>query len=292
MTSRFAVRGVLALLAAGSLFAQQPQGKQAQQSKGGQPQQGQQAQAQPPVRRGPAVKSPEEGAAVQAIFQAPDVDTRIKGIDEFVVKYPDSEFKGLVLLVQAQSYQQKGDYERMIVAGEQCLEANPDPAVKVQAMLMLASSIAQKTREFDLDKQEKLDKVDKYTKGALDLINAMEKPRPDLTDEQWLGAKADMIATAYEAQGMAALAKKDYETATKQFKLASETAKTPEPATSVRLAAAYNLSGKPDDAIATLDKVLADPALNAQVKQIAQAERARAVQAKNKAAAKPAEEKK
>jgi len=286
MTHRFAVQAVLALVAAGALIAQ-PQGKQPQQNKNGQ-QQAQQAAAP----KGPAPKSQAEAQALGTIQQAPDADSRIKAIDDFVVKYPDSDFKGLLQLVEAQTYQQKGDYEHMIVAGEQCLEGNPTPFVKVQAMLMLASSIAQKTREFDLDKQEKLDKVAKYTASALEMIPTVEKPNPAVTDEQWANAKADMMATAYEAQGMAAMAKKDYDTAAKQFQLSASTAKTPDPSTQVRLAAVYNLQGKNDDAIATLDKVLADPNLNPQVKQIAQAERARAVQAKAKAEAKPAEEKK
>jgi tetratricopeptide (TPR) repeat protein len=282
MTYRFAVRAVLALVSASALFAQ----PQAQQNKGGQQQQ--QAQ-QPAAPKGPAPKSAEEGQALQAIFQGlqsptPDIEGRIKSIDDFVVKYPDSDFKGLVLYIEAQTYQQKGDYEHMIVAGEQCLEAKPDPAVQVQTMLMLASSIAQKTREFDLDKQEKLAKVAKYTGDALDMLKTMEKPNPAVTDEQWANAKADMSAQAYEAQGMAAMANKDYDTAVKQLQLSAATAKTPDPATQVRLAAVYNLQGKHDDAIATLDKVLADTTLHPQIRQIAQAERARAVQAKNKAA--------
>jgi tetratricopeptide (TPR) repeat protein len=288
MTYRFAVGAVLALVSASALFAQ----PQAQQAKGGQQQQ--QAQ-QPAAPKGPAPKSAEEAQALQAIFQGvqtqtPDADTRIKGMQDFIVKYPDSDFKGLVLYVEAQTYQQKGDYEHMIVAGEQCLDTNPDPTVKVQTMLMLASSIAQKTREFDLDKQEKLARVAKYTNDSLELLKTMEKPNPAVPDEAWANAKADMTAQAYEAQGMAAMANKDYDTAVKQFQLSAATAKTPDQATQVRLAAVYNLQGKHDDAIATLDKVLADTTLNPQVRQIAQAERARAIQAKNKAAG--AEEKK
>ena len=55
----------------------------------------------------------------------------------------------------------------------------------------------------------------------------------------------------------------------------------------VRLASAYSLSGKHDDAIAQLDKVLAIPDVHPQIKQVAQAEKVRAVQAKG-GAAKPA----
>jgi hypothetical protein len=53
-----------------------------------------------------------------------------------------------------------------------------------------------------------------------------------------------------------------------------------DPATMVRLGSTYSLANKFDDAIATFDKVMAVADAPAQVKQIAQAERARAVQAK------------
>jgi len=58
-----------------------------------------------------------------------------------------------------------------------------------------------------------------------------------------------------------------------------------DPVIEVRLAQVYNMAGKPDDAIALLDKMTARPDLPVQLKQYAQAERVRAVQSKAKPAA-------
>jgi hypothetical protein len=55
----------------------------------------------------------------------------------------------------------------------------------------------------------------------------------------------------------------------------------------VRLGAVYSLAGQYDDAIALLDKVMAQTDVHPQIKQFAQAERARAFQLKS-AGAKPA----
>jgi hypothetical protein len=55
----------------------------------------------------------------------------------------------------------------------------------------------------------------------------------------------------------------------------------------VRLGAAYNQSGKPDEAIAVLDKVMAQTDVHPSIKQFAQAEKARAAQIKS--GAKPAQ---
>ena len=83
------------------------------------------------------------------------------------------------------------------------------------------------------------------------------------------------------------MARKNYDVAAKEFGTAVSTAANPDPATMVRLAQAQNLAGKPDDALATIDKLNAIPDLHPQIKQVAQAERVRAIQAKGGGAKPP-----
>lgn len=269
MRNRFAVLALLALLTAGLSFgAQQPA-------------------APKPAAKTPAVKSPAEGQALHAIFQAADPDARIKAAEDFFVKFADSDFRALALLAEAQSYQMKNNYEQMVIYGERALESNPDDSTKIQDMLMLAQGIAQRTREFDLDREEKLGKVEKYANTAMEMLKTLPKPNPNLTDEQWEGLKADMTSQGHDALALAALARKKYDVAIAEFKTALSVAKNPDPATQVRLGATYNLAGQPDNAIALLEKLLATPDLHPQIRQVAQAERARAIQAKG-GGAKPA----
>ena len=56
----------------------------------------------------------------------------------------------------------------------------------------------------------------------------------------------------------------------------------------VRLGQAYNAAGKSDEAIAILDKVMADTNVHPQIRQVAQAERVRAIQAKGSGVKAPA----
>ncbi len=277
MKKRFLVRALMALVTAGSLFAV-PQAQQAAPA----------PQAAPagglPVAKQPSVKSQAEGQALQAVFQAPDPDARIKAAEEFLAKYADSEFKALALMVEADTYRQKNDYEHTVIYAERTLEADPQ---NYMAMLMLASSIAQRTREFDLDREEKLGRAEKYAKSAIEIVKTAPKPRPDVTDEQWTAAKADFTAQAHEALALAAMARKNYPVAIAEFKTALQAGSAPDPATQVRLGAVYNMAGQYDDAIATLTKVMELPDVHPQIKQVAQAERARAMQAKG-GAAKPA----
>ncbi len=172
----------------------------------------------------------------------------------------------------------------MVIFAERTLEADPK---NYASMLMLAGGIAKRARENDLDLNEKLAQVDKYAKNALDALKDAQKPNPQLPDEQWVATKKDYIASAHEAYALSAMLRKKYDVAISEFKQSIEGAATPDPATMVRLGQAYNLAGKYDDAIAILDKVMAGADVHPQIKQFAQAERVRAIQAKG-AGAKPA----
>jgi len=254
MNSRFLLRAAGALvLTAGLVFAQK-------------------------APKQPKPKSQKEVDAINAVFTATDPDARIAAAENLLTKFADTEFKAVVLQVAAASAQQKNDFEKMVIYSERTIEADPQ---NYPAMLMLANGIAQKTREFDLDKEEKLQRSEKYARQSIELIGTAAKPRPDITDEQWEGAKKDYLAQAHEALGLTAMVRKKYDVAATEFKTSTDVAPMPDQATLVRLAAAYNLSGKPDLAIPVLDKVMAIPDLNPQIKQVAQNERVNAMKLKS-----------
>lgn len=288
MIAGFATRTVLIVLAASLAFgADKPQkGKK-----------GAQEPAQPaitgqiPVAKSPQVKSQAEAQAFQAILQATTADDRLKAAEEFISKYADSQLKPTVLMLEAETYSQKNDYNNLIVYGERTLEADPQ---NYMTMLLMARSIAQRTREFDLDREEKLGRAEKYAKTAMELAQNAPRPQPNITDDQWIAMRADFVSQAHEALGMAAGVRKNYDGAIAEYK-AALTGPNPDPTIRVRLGATYNLLKRYDEAIATLDPILTAPACTGQempgtncalpqVKQFAQAERARAFQAKQKAA--------
>lgn len=231
----------------------------------------------------PQPKSQKEQEAIMAVFNAQDPDARIAAADALLAKFADTEFKAVALQVAAASAQQKNDFEKMTIYAERTIEADP---ANYGAMLMLANGIAQRTREFDLDKEEKLTRADKLSNQAIELVKVAVKPRPDITDEQWEGARKDFLSQAHEALALSAMARKKYDVAIAEFKTASEGV-APDQTMMVRLASAYNLAAKPDDALATLEKVLAMPDLHPQVKQVAESEKLKATKLKT-GAAKPA----
>jgi len=230
-----------------------------------------------PVAPQPQIKSQKELEAIQKILQAPDDRSRIKAAEELIQNFADSEFKGFALQMATLSAQQLNDYEQMMVYGERTLEVDPN---NFAVMLTMASAMAQRTRKFDLDKEEKLQRATDLVNKAMGILENAPRPNPQVSDQQWEAAKRDFRAQGYEALGLVALAREDYPKAIEWFKKAIDTGVSPNPATKLRLAAAYNMVGNHDEAIATLDDVLADPQLHPQLREIAQNERLRAVQLK------------
>jgi tetratricopeptide (TPR) repeat protein len=229
----------------------------------------QQPPAQPQQKGGqqliPGTKSVGESQALMTLIQAQgNPDATIKAAEDLLTKYADTTFKETALLQEANAYHDKGDQDKAQIFGERVLEVNPK---SFQAELMLGELLAQRTRENDLDKEEKLSKADKYFNGAIANIQVAPKPNPQVTDAQWEEGKKFVIAEAHNGLGLVALLRKKYDVAATEFKTAADT--DPQPAYQVRLASAYESAGKHAEAIAVCDKVLADPQLHPQIKQVA-----------------------
>lgn len=229
------------------------------------------------AQKQPQPKSQKEVDALQAMFGAQDPNARIAAAESLLQKFADTEFKPIALYLATVSAEQLGDYEKIMLYGDRTLEADPK---NYATKLVMAKAIAARTREHDLDKEEKLTRAEKLAKDGAEDLKTAQKMNPQMSDADWENAKKDFQAQHHEALGMVANVRKKYDDSIANYKTAVEL--TGDQVTMVRLGQTYNLAGKPDDAIAVLDKVLAMADANAQVKQVAQAEKARAVQSKTK----------
>jgi tetratricopeptide (TPR) repeat protein len=230
-----------------------------------------------PVAKQMKAKSKAELDAWNALVQsASDPDKAIAAAENLITKYADSDFTATALNLEADAYQRKGDFNKMVIYAERVLEANPQDS---QALLMLAKYYAAHTRENDLDREEKLGKAEKFSKLVIDVAKTLPKPSAQFSDEQWTAARKDTAAEAYNAIGQANLVRKNYDAAAAGFKNAVDTASVPEPAYMVRLALALQSAGKYDEAIAWCDKAIAVPNVHPQVKAVAAQIKTQAVKA-------------
>jgi tetratricopeptide (TPR) repeat protein len=223
----------------------------------------------------PKPKSNAEADAVRALFAAKgqSPDATIKAADDLLFKFADTAYKEVALLLEADAYQQKGDYASAEVTDERLLESYPK---NPQAGMQLAELIVQHVRENDLDKEEQLAKAEKRINDAL--ANIDTKPWAGVPDATWEENKKYVKAELQNDLGLVAMTRKNYDVAIADFKVAIQG--DPQDAYQVRLASAYLQSGKNDDALAVCDKLLANPQLHPTIRKLAEDIKAKAAKAK------------
>jgi tetratricopeptide (TPR) repeat protein len=221
----------------------------------------------------PKVKSKEEAAAIKKVTEAKSADEKIAAVDALVTGFADTVFKSVALMEAAEAEDSKSDYVKAVSYGELAIQADP---MQFYGMILVAGELAQHTGKYDLDKEEKLGKAEKYVAQALAIIPTATKPAGGGSDADWNTFKKDQTANAYKDLGLVAQARGKYDEAAKQYQLSVDTAASPDTVTMARLANSYNEIGKYTEALAMATKVLKIDGLNPTVKQFAEQQQQRA----------------
>ena len=205
----------------------------------------------------PQFKSQEEIDAFILVQSAPSEDQRASAGADFIAKFPKSEAVGLASYMTMLAYQQLNDFDNMLLYGELVLSTDPVPNVKVGTLISLASAIPARTREFDLDKDEKLNKAEDFAKQAMNLIPTIQKMDPNMDDDAWLSTKMEFMSQCHEAVGSVMLKRQDYPAAEASMRKALDLTPDPQPFTLYQMATALNKQGKNEEAGGLLDRCTA-----------------------------------
>jgi tetratricopeptide (TPR) repeat protein len=237
------------------------------------------AQQKGAAAKGPGPKSQGEAQAVNAVIQAQQQspDEEIKAVDALIAKYSDTVFKSFALELEAEAWQKKGDNTKAIVFAEQALQADPK---NFDAANLLANITAATTKDTDLDKDEKLTRADKYAHDALETLESGAKPAlfANLSDEQWTKMKNKAEADSWQALGAVASVRKKNDEAITDYQKGVDLSN--DPLMMIRLGRALLAAKRYDEAVTWDEKVMNSADAPQQYKSIAQADRARAIQAK------------
>ncbi len=221
----------------------------------------------------PAPKSADEQKAVVALMtaqQSNNMDAVIAAAEDLLTKYADTDYKELALTLEASAYEAKKNNDRAEVIWNRVLQINPR---SVQGNVSVAELILKRTGEKDLDRDEKLAEAQKHLDTVLDIAKNGPKPNPQLSDADWAPMAKALSAQAHNDLATMAVIragafkddqKKYYEQAVNEYQLAAQ--EDPQPAYQAKLASALLSAGRPADALAMCDKVLATPDLHPTIK--------------------------
>jgi tetratricopeptide (TPR) repeat protein len=114
---------------------------------------GQAATAAPAGKRPPQAKTQEEFAAYKAAAAITDAAAQEKAADDFATKFPDSELRPLLYEAVMHSYQQANNAEKMMAMAQKVLTFDAD---NPEALLGVSQVLAERTRDTDLDKDQRI----------------------------------------------------------------------------------------------------------------------------------------
>lgn len=123
-----------------------------------------QAAAAPQGKRPPQAKTQPEFTAYNAAMQLTDAAAAEKAADDFAAKYPESELRVVLYKSAMQRYQQANNADKMLEMSQKALAFDPDDP---EALVSVAQVLAERTRDTDLDKDQKIAEAKKDAERAL-----------------------------------------------------------------------------------------------------------------------------
>jgi tetratricopeptide (TPR) repeat protein len=182
---------IIAILGVSTSFAQSGD-KAAQTAPAGQA-----AAAAPAGKRPPQAKTQPEFDAYKTASALTDPAAQEKAAAEFATKFPDSELRPLLYKSVMHAYQQGNNADKMMEMAQKVLTFDPDDP---EALLGVAQVLAERTRETDLDKDQRLAEAKKDAQRSLVTVDT-DIPTAGYPPEQLNAYKGFLRSEAYAILG-------------------------------------------------------------------------------------------
>ena len=153
--------------------------------------------AAPAGKRRPMAKTQEEYAAFNAANALTDPAAQEKAANDFAVKFPDSELRVLIYKSVMHGYQQANNLDKMMEMSQKVLGYDADDP---EALIIAAQVLAERTRDTDLDKADRLAEARKDAQRALVTVDT-DIPSAGYAPEQLTAYKSFIRSEAYEISG-------------------------------------------------------------------------------------------
>jgi tetratricopeptide (TPR) repeat protein len=153
--------------------------------------------AAPAGKRPPQAKTQPEFDAYKTAAAITDPAAQEKAADDFAAKFPDSELRPLLYKGVMHSYQQSNNADKMLAMAQKVLTYDADDP---EALVGVAQVLAERTRDTDLDKDQRIAEARKDAQRALATIDT-DIPTANQPQEKIDAYKGFLKSEAYEILG-------------------------------------------------------------------------------------------
>lgn len=153
--------------------------------------------AAPAGKRKPMAKTQPEYDAWKAAAAMTDAAAQEKAAGEFATKYPDSELRQLLYAAVMHSYQAANNTEKTLEMAQKILTYDADDP---EALVAVAQLLAERTRDTDLDKDQRLAEARKDAQRSLVTVDT-DVPTAGYPAEQVNTFKGFIRSQAYYTLG-------------------------------------------------------------------------------------------
>lgn len=236
---------VMAVLAAG------------QQQQPPQPAPGAQEPAAAPAQQGkpqPQAKTQEEYDSFLQAGTTPGLAEAEAAAEAFASEHPESELRALLFQNLMHRYQEANDAEKTVAMGRRVLEFesdNPTAAVTVAAVL------AERTRETDLDREERLEEAIRLAKEAINNVRASLVIPPGTPPERVEQVQQTVLSMAHGAVATVLMQKEEHAAAEEHLRAAVGFERAqPDPVLYLRFSIALDHLKRYDEALRAAERSL------------------------------------
>lgn len=199
----------------------------------------------------------EEVAAVKAFQEMPNSDLakKIAAGEDFLKKYPDSQYRPVVYSALTLDYIQSGNAQKGFEVGDKEVALKPDD---VQTLALLGQTIPRAINAGTPEPEKQLAKAEGYAKRAIEVTPTIPKPE-GMPDQNFMAAKNATLSMAHSGLGLVYVRRGKYQDAIPELEesVKIDPNPTPDPVNFYLLGVANQKSSHFDQAAVAFNKCAA-----------------------------------
>jgi tetratricopeptide (TPR) repeat protein len=216
---------------------------------------GQQGAANPPAaKHPPQAKTQPEYDAFKVASANQDPAALEKAADDFAAKFPESELRVILYKTAMRDYQNVNNGDKMLEMARRVLSIDPDDP---EGLTDAAEVLVERTRDTDLDKDQKLDEAKKDAEKALQTVDTDVVFPPQTPPDKVEAYKNLLRSSAYSILGTLEFNRNNFAGAETNFRKSIDAyPQQPDPVTVLRLSLALDRQNKYPEALAQANRAV------------------------------------